>query len=108
MALNMRIEVTSGVAATEVDEETAKDLQEAYDALKPLPVNRQVVVDFDDAKSAREFVRKGKAWAAAQEVTREDGTKTHLEFARKGDVKANPTRVAFRIYIPRPAKTDAE
>jgi len=100
MALNMRIEITSGVSATEVDEETAKDLQDAYNALKDLPVNRQVVVDFEDAKSAREFVRQGKAWAAAQTPA--------LTFARKGNVKENPTRVAFRIYVPRAGDTSAE
>src|SRR5208282_678839 len=46
MALQMRIEVSSGVAATEVPDDIATELQEAYDALKPLPVNRVVVVDF--------------------------------------------------------------
>lgn len=140
MPLNMRIEVSSGVAATDVPDDIAAELQEAYDALKPLPVNRVVVVDFtaDDAKdyngpakidgkpvtddqkaawAARRFVKQGKAWSAAQEVVvpifGEDGEtavgsrKTNLTFARKGDIKGMPSRVSFRIYVPR-EKEDAE
>jgi hypothetical protein len=137
MTLNMRIEVTSGVAATEVPADVAADLTEAYNALKDLPVNRMVVVDFTadgydgpakvDGKTvtdaqkaaymARKFVRQGKAWAAAQavtvDITDDDGTKTGerksaLTFARKGDIKANPARVSFRIYVPRPAETSED
>lgn len=96
MALDMTIEVTSGVAATEVPEDIATDLLEAYNALKELPVNRQVSVNFADAKAARTFVKQGKAWAAAQIPA--------LTFARKGDVKGNPSRVSFRIYVPRAEK----
>lgn len=110
MALDMRLEVTSGVSNTEVPDDVAADLAEAYRILSGLPVNRQIVVDFPDAKDARAFVRQGKAWAAAQEVTvdvldDEDNVvgsrKSALTFARKGNVKENPTRVAFRIYVPR-------
>lgn len=142
MALQMRIEVTSGVSATEVPPQRAADLQEAYNALKNLPVNRMVTVDFpeegetdyagpakidgkpvDDAYKAawyaRRFVKQGKAWAAAQEVTvpiyAEDGEttigsrKSPLAFVRKGDIKGNPSRVSFRIYVPRAGEdTNAE
>lgn len=98
--MDMEIEVTSGVEATEVPEDVAADLTEAYNALKNLPVNRQVSVTFADAKAARLFVRQGKAWAAAQTPA--------LTFARKGDVKALPARVSFRIYVPRePKATEA-
>jgi hypothetical protein len=139
MPLNMRIEVSSGVQATDVPEDIATELQTAYEALQPLPVNRVVVVDFaaDDAKdyngpakidgkpvtddqkaawAARRFVKQGKAWAAAQEVVvpifAEDGEttigsrKSNLTFARKGDIKGIPSRVSFRIYVPR-EKEDA-
>jgi hypothetical protein len=136
MGLNMVIEVTSGVAATEVPADIASDLQEAYDALAKLPVNRMVSVDFtadgyagpakvagkvvtDDEKAAwnaRRFVKQGKAWATAQTVTvpvtDDDGKaigsrESALAFARKGDIKGNPSRVSFRIYVPRPSE-DAE
>jgi hypothetical protein len=120
MPLNMTIEVTSGVAATEVPADVAADLAEAYAALAKLPVNRQVSVDFpvtdfqdlmskdgkevkvtaatQAASAARVFVKQGKAWAAAQTPM--------LTFARKGDIKGNPTRVSFRIYVPRPGDAD--
>lgn len=139
MPLNMRIEVTSGVAATDVPEDIAEELQEAYDALKTLPVNRVVVVDFDGTEDyagpakqdgkpvttefkaawcARRFVKQGKAWAAAQTVTvpvlAEDGEtqtgtrESALAFARKGDIKGQPARVSFRIYVPREKTEDSE
>lgn len=104
MALNMRLEVTSGVAITEVPEDIAEELKAAYDKLASLPVNRQLVVDFDDAKEARQFVRQGKAWAASQKGP----NGRPLAFARKGDVKAAPKTVAFRIYEVREEKTDSE
>jgi hypothetical protein len=136
MALNMTIVVSSGVAATEVPDDVAADLQEAYNALATLPVNRMVVVDFtsegyagpakvggklvtDDemaAWNARRFVKQGKSWANAQEVTvpiyAEDGEttigsrKSALTFARKGDIKGQPSRVAFRIYVPRASEDE--
>ena len=99
MALDMRIEATSGVAATVVPEDIAAELQEAYDALAKLPVTRQITVDFPDEAAARLFVKQGKAWAAAQDPP--------LTFFRRGDVKGNPTRVSFRIFIPR-AKGETE
>jgi hypothetical protein len=141
MALQMTIEVSSGVSATEVPDSRAKDLQEAYDALKALPVNRMVTVDFpedgeDDyagpakidgkpvtdaqkaAWYARRFVKQGKAWAAAQEIVvpifAEDGKttigsrKSALVFARKGDIKGLPSRVSFRIYVPRAGEDDTQ
>jgi hypothetical protein len=132
MAINMRIEVTSGVAATAVPDDAAEDFQAAYDALKGLPVNRQATTDpftpegyagpakidgkevTDAQKSAwnaRLWVRQGKAWAAAQTVTVPESTdkdgkvtpeyESPLVFARKGDVKGNPTVVSFKIYVPR-------
>lgn len=124
MPLNMSIEVSS---TTEVPEDIAQDLAEAYVALAKLPANRQVIVDFDStgyagpakvddkpvteayksAWNARRFCRQAKAWAASQTVLREDGTETTLVFGRRGNVKENPSRVAFRIYVPRPGK-DAE
>lgn len=108
MALNMVIEVSSGVAATEVPDSRAADLLEAYNALKELPVNRMVSVDFPEegendysgpakidgkpvtdaykaAWYARRFVKQGKAWAASQRVTvpavvADDGTITTPEY----------------------------
>jgi hypothetical protein len=121
MSRNMTIVVTSGPSATEVDEENAKDFAEAYGALKSLPVNRAVDVDFPPADykpltkrdgtvkatseelaaaDARDYVRQGKAWAATQ--TGPNGRA--LAFVRKGDVKSNPTRVTFRIYEVREAE----
>lgn len=90
MAYNFSIEVTSGVAATEVPDELAKELAEIYAKLSELPSNRAVNIDFSEAKEAREFVRQGKSWAESQ----------GLVFARKGNVKDNPTRVTFRVYAP--------
>ena len=115
MAVNMRIEPTSGPRTVEIPEDVAADLSAAYDALKDLPVNRQVTSDpftsegyegpakihgepvTDDYKAAynaRRFVRQGKAWAATQ--TGPNGRP--LTFVRKGDVKGNPSVVSFRIY----------
>lgn len=115
MPLNMTVEPTSAV---DVPEEVAKDLQDAYDTLKDLPVNRMITTDpftpdeYDGyqgpakingkdvtdeekaAANARLFVRRGKAWAASQ--TGPNGRE--LIFVRKGDVKGNPTVVSFRIY----------
>lgn len=91
MAINMSIEVTSGVAATDYTE-YADDFQEAYDALKNLPVNRAAVADFESVAKAKAFVRQGHAWAAAQDPA--------LKFERKGDPKSLPMRVSFRIYVP--------
>lgn len=99
MEYNGSIEITSGVAATEVPEEAATFLNESYQALAKLPSNRQVVIDFPDSKAASEFVRQGKSWA----------NETGLTFARKGTVKENPKRVSFRIYKPRgSAETTSE
>lgn len=113
MSRNMSVEVTSGVAATEVPDDAAEDFAEAYETLAKLPVNRQVTVDFTDspkvgnetqaqadAREARLWVRQGKAWAAAQDPP--------LTFVRKGDVKGNPTRVAFRIYLPKPKTEETQ
>lgn len=104
MALNMRVVVTSGVAATEVPEDIAADLAEAYAALKDLPVNRAVDVDFDDAKAARVFVKQGKAWAVGQKGP----NGRSLTFSRKGDIKGYPKRVTFRIYEVREGEKPAE
>lgn len=127
MALDMTITVTSGVEATDVPDDIAADLAEAYEALAKLPVNRMVNVDFGsptetdadqikaNAKAARVFVKQGKAWAASQEVTvnvTDDegnviGTRVSpLVFARKGDIKGMPGRVSFRIYVPREGKSE--
>ena len=113
--MDMEIVTTSGVDATEVPADVAADLAAAYQKLADLPVNRAINVTFADAKAAREFVRQGKAWAATQTVEvpiyddegKETGTdKRNLAFARKGDIKGNPTRVTFRVYLARPAKDD--
>jgi hypothetical protein len=139
MAINMRIEVTSGVQATDVPDDVAVDLQDAYDALKSLPVNRMATTDPFTSEGytgpakvkgvavtetekaafmARRFVKQGKAWAAAQEVVvpilSEDGEstigsrKSPLVFARKGDIKGNPTVVSFRLYVPRAGEDDTD
>jgi hypothetical protein len=90
--MDMEIVATSGVAATEVPEDVAIDLAEAYAALSKLPANRMVnTPNFPDEKAAKQFVRQGKAWA----------TENGLQFARKGDIKGNPTRVSFRIWKPK-------
>lgn len=103
MAINMHIEVSSGVSTTEVPDDVAADLAEAYKALKDLPVNRMAVTDpFADAKAARLFVRQGKAWCETQ--TGPNGRP--LVFARKGDVKARPLVVSFRIYEQREQKSE--
>jgi hypothetical protein len=96
----MTLEVTSGVKATEIDSDYAETYAEAYETLKGLPVNRQLNLDFETEKLARDFVRQGKAWAAAQ-IGPNGRT---LVFARKGVVKANPKRVSFRVYEARPEK----
>jgi hypothetical protein len=98
MALNMTVVTTSGVSVTEVPEDIAKDLEEAYETLSALQVNRAITVDFPDAKAARLFVKQGKAWAAAHDPV--------LVFSRRGDVKTMPERVTFRVYTPRPGKDD--
>jgi hypothetical protein len=103
MALNMSIiDSREGAGTvtetTPVPDEVAKELAEAYAALKELPNSRQVSVDFATAKEARLFVRQGQAWAKAQTPV--------LSFSRRGDVKALPTRVQFRIYVPRPKDTE--
>jgi hypothetical protein len=92
MPLNMIVEITSGVSVTEVPDDVAADLLEAYTALASLPVNRQVTVDFDTIPEAKLFARQGRAWAESQE--------TPLKFERKGDPVTKPTRVSFRIYVP--------
>lgn len=97
MGLNMTLTTTQRSTA-EVSEEYAETFEEAYETLKELPSNKQLNVDFDDKKKARAFVVQGNAWAA------ENG----LKFARKGDIKANPTRVSFRIYEPRTSGDSAE
>lgn len=99
MALNMSIIVTSGVGAVDVPEDIAKDLADAFDALKKLPSNRAVVVDFEDVAGARDFVRMGKTWAATQTPETEGG---EILFVRKGDIKGEPKRVTFRIYEKTP------
>jgi hypothetical protein len=129
--MEITITPTSGVTLVEVPEDIAKDFQETYEALRTMPVNNMANVDFPEAdytatekltaadqaaKAARLYVRQGKAWAASQEVvipiTDDDGNVTGsrtsaLVFTRKGDVKGNPTRVSFRIYVPR-AKDETE
>ena len=113
MALDISIEVTSGVAVTEVPEDVATDLQDVYTSLSKLPSNRQATVDFATKAEANEFVRQGKSWAAnyglvSVPVKDKDGKPTDktadvpLIFARKGTVKDNPTRVSFRIYAATP------
>lgn len=127
MARQISISKTSGVEVTDYSE-FAEEFAQAYDALSQLTVNHQIDVDFpaedyvvvpggknrtaaeaatEAAKEARRYVRAGKAWAAAQEHTRENGTKTPLTFARKGNVKGNPTRVSYRIYVPQEGETAA-
>jgi hypothetical protein len=130
---DMEIVVTSGVEVTEIADEYAADFKEAYEALAKLPVNRMVnyptfLTAADPAnptedeikagaKLARAFVRQGKAWAAAQEIVvpivdgegNITGSRvTALMFARKGNVKANPCRVSFRIYAPRAGSVTGE
>lgn len=125
MAINMHVEVTSGVSAVTVPADIAADLEAAYTALKDLPSNRMVTTDpftpdgytgpekvkgepvsddYKAAHNARLFARQGKAWAETQ--TGPNGRP--LMFARKGDVKGNPAVVSFRIYEVREAATEAE
>jgi hypothetical protein len=93
--MDMEIVTTSGVTVTEIPEEVAADLALAYEKLSALPVNRAVAVDFKTAKDARLFARQAKAWAS----------QNGLAFARKGDIKGFPTRVTFRVYVPRNAES---
>ena len=123
MAVNMKIEATSGPRTAEVPEDIAADLSAAYDALKDLPVNRQVTTDpftsdgyegadkikgepvteeYKAAYNARKFVRQGKVWARTQ--TGPNGRP--LVFMRKGDIKGNPAVVSFRIYEVRETSDD--
>ena len=106
MAVNMRVEATSGPRTVEIPEDVAADLSAAYDALKDLPVNRQVTTDpFASESDARLFARQGKAWAQTQ--TGPNGRP--LVFVRKGDIKGNPTVVSFRIYeVRETANTEGE
>jgi hypothetical protein len=90
MGRKITITATSGIAATEVTEEDATEFAEVYETLERLPSGNQANVDFDTKAEANAYVRVGKAWAEREE----------LVFARKGPVKANPTRVSFRIYAP--------
>jgi hypothetical protein len=135
MSLNMTLTVTNAIAAEEIPDEVAETMTEAYEALAKLPANRMLNIDFTAdgytgpakvggelpteeykaAWNARRFVKLSKAWAEAQEVTLDvidkDGTKigertTALTFVRKGDVTANPARVSFRVYAPRPPKSE--
>lgn len=118
MAYDITITATNEV---EVSDEVALACQEAYDALKVLPVTRMANIlfaplDADEktvkiaAAQARKFVKEGKLWAESQLVTvpvldaqgNETGKtrETHLVFARKGDIKGLPQRVSYRIYVP--------
>lgn len=96
--------------SVDVPDDVAAIFLEDYEALSKLPVTRQIQADFkaedypdkdgkpskDNAtKAARLYTRQGRAWAEAN----------NLKFARKGDIKSNPTRVTYRIYAP---KTDDE
>jgi hypothetical protein len=122
MSLTLRIESSSVIT---VPDDIAAELAGAYDALKDLPVNRMLTTDpfgpedydgpakvdgkdvtdeYKSASNARKFVKQGKSWAATQ--TGPNGRP--LKFARKGDVKGNPTVVSFRIYEVRETETPAE
>ena len=118
MAINMRIERTSGPRTVEVPDDVAADLAEVYRELDGLPTNSQATTDpftaegydgpakihgepvdndYKAAYNARKFVRQGKSWAETQ--TGPNGRT--LVFVRKGDIKGNPTVVSFRIYEQR-------
>jgi hypothetical protein len=105
MAINMHVVVTSGVGSVTVDEETAKELESAYNTLKELPVNRALSTDpFPTAADARLFVKQGRAWAESQTGPND----RQLVFARKGDIKGAPLVVTFRIYERRGDGTEDE
>src|SRR5437879_614345 len=106
--MEITIKKTSGVDLTEVPDDVASDLQDVYDALKELPVNQLAETpEFADVKAARLFVRQGKAWASRQQVAGPDGELNTLVFSRRGEVKANPKVVQFRIYRPATDKEKA-
>lgn len=105
MGINMHVVTTSGVGNVTVPDDVAKDLAEAYELLRNLPVNRAVSTDpFPDATAARLFVKQGRVWAQAQSGPND----RPLVFARKGDIKGEPTVVTFRIYEGRGDGTDNE
>ena len=97
----------------DVPEDVAASFLEDYEALANLPVTRQIQADFkaedfpdkdgkpskdNAAKAARLYARQGRSWA-------EDNG---LKFVRKGDIKAQPTRVTYRIYAPKAVEADDE
>jgi hypothetical protein len=98
MALDITITATSGAAVTVVPDDVAAELTETYAALKALPVSRCATAKFPSPKAAREFVRQGLAWAAANELT-------FVRRAVPGNDKISdaPDTVSFRIYVPAPA-----
>lgn len=105
MAINMHVVITSGVGSVTVPEDVSKELQEAYELLKGLPVNRALSTDpFADATAARLFVKQGRAWAESQTGPND----RQLVFARKGDIKGQPNVVTFRIYERRGDGTEDE
>lgn len=119
MSVKIRLEVIPRtVPAVEVPDDMAADLAEVYKALAELPADRCATTDpftaegyegpakidgnpatteYKAAWNARRYVRQGKAWCATQ--TGPNGRP--LVFARKGDIKGNPSVVSFRIYEQR-------
>lgn len=95
MALDMRIEITGGVGAVNYAD-VADDLTEAYEALAKLPSARQVSVDFSTPEEASHFAKQARAFALHN----------GLKYSRKGDAKALPTRVSFRLYKPRETQSN--
>lgn len=88
MALEMVMIATNAVT---YDDELAKDLQEAFEALQDQPNTRAITVQFDTRTDASRFVREAKSWAA------DNG----LVFTRKPKLETVEGQVVFRIYTPR-------
>ena len=92
--MDMELVSTSGPQTVDYSD-VESDLTLAYQKLASLPVNRAVAITFPSAMDARRFARQGRAWAADNGLT----------FVRKGDVKGEPEKVTFRIYVPRNSET---
>lgn len=94
--MDITIKALSGPSTATVPEDVARDLQDAWDALRELPASQAGFAYFETPQQAREFVRQGTIWAASHP----DG----LEFGRRAPgngmkISDEPGTVAFRIYL---------
>jgi hypothetical protein len=93
MARNFKIIQTNTVS---YDEEFAKDMTEAYEALKNAPTTSIATTECETSQEAYQFGRMATEWA------KDNG----LKYTRKpvpgyDNIKDLPLTVAFRVYTPR-------